>query len=291
MSLMKKPASTDKSLERSRRNGRKSQGAVTPEGKARAARANLRHGYYARESTEVMVALGENPRDYRRMMESLENNLSEGLESQLVGALGRALWRLQRSERMQDGLALKRVHAGMQKENLMNSLRLMPKYNDYDRLIELSREITDPDFFPSAARIHAFIGGFGDSPSAGIQGLIPLLEALRKARPGEDGEAPNSTPTQAQSAREKLQDALDEVIVTQDRCIRLLTKESEQIESAGNMAALMAPMDEKSVLMQRMEDSSLRQLWRLTHILMKIRGGALQQESETQEDIKNEGCS
>ena len=130
---------TEENLAAHRENGRKSQGAVTHEGKARAAGANLRHGYYARESTEVMVALGENPRDYRRMMESLENNLSEGLESQLVGALGRALWRLQRSERMQDGLALKRVRAGMQKENLMNSLRLMPKYNDYDRLADLGR--------------------------------------------------------------------------------------------------------------------------------------------------------
>jgi hypothetical protein len=53
----------------------------------------------------------------------------------------------------------------------------------------------------------------------------------------------------------------------------------------------MAPKDENSALMQRMEDSSLRQLWRLTHRLMKIRNGALQQESETQEDIKNEDCS
>ena len=38
--------------------------------------------------------------------------------------------------------------------------------------------------------------------------------------------------------------------------------------------------------MQRMEDSSLRQLWRLTHVLIKVRKGAL-----SQKDVKNEGTS
>ncbi|MGA3167433.1 MAG: hypothetical protein ABSF14_15120, partial [Terriglobia bacterium] len=35
--------------------------------------------------------------------------------------------------------------------------------------------------------------------------------------------------------------------------------------------------------MQRMEDSSLRQLWRLTNVLFKVRNGAL-----TRRDVKNE---
>jgi len=35
--------------------------------------------------------------------------------------------------------------------------------------------------------------------------------------------------------------------------------------------------------MQRMEDSSLRQLWRLTNTLIKVRNGAL-----AQRDVKNE---
>jgi hypothetical protein len=38
--------------------------------------------------------------------------------------------------------------------------------------------------------------------------------------------------------------------------------------------------------MQRMEDSSLGQLWRLTNVLFKVRNGAL-----TQKDVKNEGTS
>jgi len=47
------------------------------------------------------------------------------------------------------------------------------------------------------------------------------------------------------------------------------------IESPENIAALMAPKDQNALLMQRMEDSNLRQLWRLTNILLKVRKGGL----------------
>ena len=52
-------------------------------------------------------------------------------------------------------------------------------------------------------------------------------------------------------------------------------KQFDQVRSPENIAALMAPKEENAMLMQRMEDSSLRQLWRLTNILLKLRKGAL----------------
>ena len=55
------------------------------------------------------------------------------------------------------------------------------------------------------------------------------------------------------------------------------------MQSPENLAALMAPRDENALLMQRMEDSSLRQLWRLTNMLFRVRNGAL-----TLRDVKNE---
>jgi len=45
----------------------------------------------------------------------------------------------------------------------------------------------------------------------------------------------------------------------------------------------MASTDENAMFLQRMKDSRLRQLWRLTHTLIKVRNGAL-----IQRDVKNE---
>ncbi|MGA3168748.1 MAG: hypothetical protein ABSF14_21820 [Terriglobia bacterium] len=45
----------------------------------------------------------------------------------------------------------------------------------------------------------------------------------------------------------------------------------------------MAPNNENMTFLQRMKDSCLRPLWRLTHTLIKVRNGAL-----IQRDVKNE---
>jgi hypothetical protein len=48
----------------------------------------------------------------------------------------------------------------------------------------------------------------------------------------------------------------------------------------------MAPSDENAMFVQRMTNSRLRQLWRLTNTLIEVRKGAL-----THKDVKNEGTS
>ena len=54
-----------------------------------------------------------------------------------------------------------------------------------------------------------------------------------------------------------------------------LLDELDKVKSAPNRAALMAPREESALVMQRMEDSGLRQLSRLTEVLFKVRSGAL----------------
>jgi hypothetical protein len=48
----------------------------------------------------------------------------------------------------------------------------------------------------------------------------------------------------------------------------------------------MASNQENAMFMQKIVDSSLRPLWRLTHVPFKMRG-----ELSQQEDVKNEGRS
>ncbi len=49
-------------------------------------------------------------------------------------------------------------------------------------------------------------------------------------------------------------------------------------EERQDYQQLMATEDHKGVLLQRMEDSHLRRLWRLTNTLAKVRQGVLQKK-------------
>ena len=97
MSLTPKREMTEARLAASRANGSKSHGAVTPEGKERVAQVNLRHGFYAKADQGVLLALGEDPAEYRRMMKSLETDVAQAIEEQVVGCIGRTFWRMKRA--------------------------------------------------------------------------------------------------------------------------------------------------------------------------------------------------
>jgi len=96
MSLIQKQEMTERDLAAHRANGQKTQGPMTSEGKVSSAAANLRHGFYSESRTEAMLALGEDPEEYRHLMESLVKDLQprEGLESQLVLRMGQTLWQM-----------------------------------------------------------------------------------------------------------------------------------------------------------------------------------------------------
>jgi hypothetical protein len=284
---------TEKKLAANRTNGRKSRGAVTPEGKARAAKANLRHGFYSKADEEVLLALGEDPAEYRRMMKSLETHLAEAIEAQVVGRIGRTFWRMQRAERMQDGLALKRVQSGLEMAQLAVAPAYTRNYDIYERLEGLGEALKQPDFSPSAAEIQTFVNGFGVSPPDEIQKLFPLLRSLGKAAgkaPGlarQDGATEpvaSAAPGQEKNlARQKLLAGLESIMTTYRMACGDLIQKCEEARSPENIAALMAPRDEEALLMQRWEDSNQRQLWRLINILVKVRKGALNLRDRDQE--------
>jgi hypothetical protein len=60
---------------------------------------------------EVVMGMGQDPREDREMMESLLEDLQprRGLESHRVEQLGETFWRMRRSQRIRDGLALKNI--------------------------------------------------------------------------------------------------------------------------------------------------------------------------------------
>jgi hypothetical protein len=51
-----------------------------------------------------------------------------------------------------------------------------------------------------------------------------------------------------------------------------------RIQSSENLAALIAPKNQQSVHLQRVEDSYLRRMWRVINAFGKIREGILQKK-------------
>jgi len=282
MALTPKRKMTEKNLAAHRRNGPQSRGAVTPEGKGRAARANLRHGFYAQQAPAVLTSLGEDPADYDRLVQSLENNLAGGLEGELVRRILRTLWMMQCAERMQDGVALKRVQTGLLMEDVLLAPRLLETEEIYERLCALCRVLNGPHPLLSAAQIRAFENGFGAAPAEAIQNLFPLLRTYgqltaQAAEAVNENAGGESTPTldpQQEAARRELMAATEAVVIPYSHVRERQRTECDSIRTSENIAALMAPKED-ALLMQRMDDANLRRLWRLTNILFKIRNGAL----------------
>jgi len=272
MSLVHKPEMTEKNLAAHRANGAHSQGAVTPEGKARVAAANLRHGFYAKAQNGALTALGEDPQGYADLMTSLENNLAEGLESALKERIGDALWRMKRAKRMQDGLALKRIKAAQQIQQIATAPQRLRAHENLERYEGLAVALRRRGSGPTAAEIHAFVKYSGDDPSQEMREFLLLLKSLDKLAEGPERKA----------AHRKARAQLNELEESYRRVCVKMAEQLDEMQSPENLAALTAPQDEKSLLMQRMEDSSLRQLWRLTNMLFRVRNGGL-----TLRDVKN----
>jgi hypothetical protein len=86
--------------EASRRNGAKSRGPKSPEGKARSSRNALKHGLRA----ERYVLLPDEDRaEFRALEAALEGELAPAgtLQGILVGRIARAIWRLERAEQLE----------------------------------------------------------------------------------------------------------------------------------------------------------------------------------------------
>jgi hypothetical protein len=278
MSLVKKPEMTEANLAAHRANGSKSQGAVTPEGKARVAAANLRHGFYSQARDYALEALGEDPQEYRDMMESLVEDLEprKGLESQLVLRMGGTLWQMQRAERMREGVAIKLIQQQTQIQERVAQDRFMQVADKVEPFQCMKKALARRDDGPTRAEIQSFVKSCGGSESTEVQEIILLLKSLNE--PLEEQER-KAVRRKARSLLKKLMDAFDDPLYR-------LSRQIDKVRSPENLAAIIAPKDATALLMQRSEESNLRQLSRLTNTLIKIRSGALHQK-----DVKNEDCS
>ncbi len=109
MSLIEKKA-TPKLLLAAQRNGRKSRGPRTEAGKRHSSLNALKQGAFAQVSLAHMQALGEDPADFAKLLESLRQALDpqDGFEEILIAGIAQLNWRVLRAQRGEAGFLASR---------------------------------------------------------------------------------------------------------------------------------------------------------------------------------------
>jgi hypothetical protein len=319
MSLVKKPALTQRRLAAIQSNGRLSHGPATHEGMERMRAANLRHGFYSQAQGEALRALGEDPAEFEHLLESLIATWepADQFQTRLVSRLARALWRMERGDRIQESMAvtqLERMDANV--ERLAREARAQYEKR-MTRLKSLTAAVAEEDYFTGLEEIKLFDDIYGSEPKGRPEEIFILLYRLLKPRPQDSKPAddepvpipdiPVAEGRERREARKELQDLLSQEVqafkqVRSERGDELLETTSRYYRDT-----MMVPFHSRATLMARMEDSSFRQVERLTNLLTKLKARAAgetlgpgihkqareieRQEKAAANDSQNEGIS
>jgi len=255
-------------------------GPSAAEPQANSARANFRKGLCTESQIDLLLALGEEPKDYQRMMESLLDDLEPrpGLESQLVEQMGDTFWRMQRAQRMRDGLALKSIQNKLEVEIMTAGKQAMQVRELLEPFEQLEEALSPRRGGPTAAEVDEFVRGHKGDSSERMRKFILLLESFK---------APMEK-RQRRDARGKARTELLALMEPYENLAWQYGRRCEKVKSPENLAAMMATDDPRGVLLQRTEDSQLRRLWRLTNTFAKVRQGALHKKDVKDDQSKPE---
>lgn len=283
MSLTKPKTMTPQKLAANRRNARRSHGAVTAEGRRRAAAANLRHGFYSRDWTGSMLALGEDPAHFDQLLDSLVDTWqpANGFEMALVERLARTLWRMDRSDRIQEAVAARQAQGIAENVEAMGRAFYQSTVEKLSGLKALAASVARDDYSTPESDLELFEQTFGDQLSAKPREILGLLERLRDPDPAESEtedavleSAPEDSPAEGE-ARHQALCRLRELLAALIQLAEMYTSLSDKIGvsplSPLERDAGLAPQGPSAALMLRMEDSGMGQLWRITNLLLRAR--------------------
>ncbi len=304
MSLVHKPVLTPQKISANQANARRSHGPATPGGRERIREANARHGFYA--TGDALRILGEDPEEFERLVDSLMTTWRPANEFQtrLVMRLARALWRLERSDRMQEGMAveqLERLDANVDRMAREAGARYENRLASLNALIDAAGQASFCTGYPE---LQTFNSLWGENPKGKPGEIFILLYRLLKPRPagGETTttEKANSTGGPAVSSQPQTSEVGpadtgpdpapgvpiaegSERYAERERLLALLREEIDSLKaeharereellettSPYYRDAMMSPLA-RGALMVRMEESSFRQIERLTNLLWKL---------------------
>jgi hypothetical protein len=143
MSLIKKHEMTEKQLAANRENQKLCHAPVTDERRERIRAALLCFGFNAQAEEMAMRALGEDPAYFQKLLERLweEWNPVGSLQEGLVIRLARVMWLANRSDRSQEGAALRRAQSADRGRDNRLHARMMRLKMTVETLRSLARSV------------------------------------------------------------------------------------------------------------------------------------------------------
>ena len=193
MSLIKKPAMTEKKVAANRRNQNLCHGPGTDQRGECIRAALLRFGFDTPAEERAMRALGEDPAHFQELLEVLweEWNPAGGLQEGVVIRLARALWLTNRADRMQEGYAVRQaqeVSVGREDRVHAQMMRLKMTEERLRRLaesVECEHYVTTPEDLEKMKNLHQE-GALKDMGEI----ALALFYQLQPPGWGEDGVDP-----------------------------------------------------------------------------------------------------
>lgn len=281
-----------------RRNAALSHGPVSPAGKAQSAAANLLHGYYSQSTEVALTALGEDPAEYKRRLESLIRTWEafDDMKIGLVVQLARALWRVERYHRVQESMAVQNQERMLQSKGYLEATTWI---SDHDKVQRLKNVFYAADAAKEGGvgieAIRVLEKARGDLPEEKAFNLLTLLLRLREPAATEEllpwiqqvGGA-EAVPVAEGEDRRAVSRELVGILAEESEATekRLLEPDDDPdaVRAQFERDEMLAVIQPKAAVMTRAEESSLRQVLRITHLLINIK-----KAEEAQKNIKYEG--
>ena len=209
MALVKKPRTTDKRKAASQRNGARSRGPATRGGKARLAAAHGRHGLYAQGEDHLFFLLGEDPAEFKALLEGLGEEFypTTALQERLVFRLARVFWLMDRADRQQEGAALSRARSADSGRATRLHAHMMRLKMTAISLQSLARSVARPNYVTTARDLD-LIKSLQTDPELGEMGEIALALFRQLQDPGACDEAgrPEATAEQQQKVLRRIKE-------------------------------------------------------------------------------------
>jgi hypothetical protein len=243
--------------------------------------ATFRKELFTDQKIDLMLTMGEDTMEFQRLMESLldEFDPRPGIELQIVEQIAQTFWRMRRAQRMQDGMAAKRIRARIDMERMAVATQADRTYAALIPFQHLRDALARRVVGPTVKEIDAFVESRSADASPEMLAFIHLLRSLRK-------------PMEAQERRATLRKArlnFRHLIQAYENVAYSFQHQVDLVDSPENLAAIMAPDDKRAALAQRMEDSCLDRIGKLISALQKVRAGALRkkEDAENEEQSRN----